>query len=78
MTWKDYGNDCREEGIEIGREEGIEIGREEGREEGIEIGREEDICKMLKNGKTPEQISDFCGYDLNYVRTVANKFMVET
>jgi hypothetical protein len=35
---------------------------------------EEDRCKtikrMLGKGKTPEEISDFCGYDLQYVKKV--------
>lgn len=45
--------------------EGIERGREE--------SRREDIKYMLSNHKTPEQIADFCGYDLEMVRRVKNE-----
>lgn len=52
--------------------------REEGREEGIEIGREEGaldernkmITTMLSRGKTPQAISDFCGYPIELVNEV--------
>ncbi len=33
-------------------------------------GRAEDIRTMLKKGRTPEEIADFCGYDLDEIRTV--------
>jgi hypothetical protein len=77
-----YERDLREEGILIGRKEGISIGRKEGvsigREEGISIGRKEgreeqkkiNIEFMLRNGKSPEEISSFCGYDLDYVKQI--------
>ena len=35
-----------------------------------EEGREEDIRNMLARDKTPEQIADFCGYDLELVKRV--------
>ena len=53
--------------------EGIERGREEGRQAGREESRREDIKYMLSNHKTPEQIADFCGYDLEMVRRVKNE-----
>jgi hypothetical protein len=37
--------------------------------------RIEDIENMLKRGKTPEEISDFCGYPLEQVQTVADSMM---
>ena len=37
---------------------------------GCEEGRKEDIINMLKNNRTPEQIADFCDYDLEYVRSI--------
>ena len=57
-----------------------EDGRREGRQEGIKEGRDsrdaEKISEMLKRGKTPEEISDFCGYPLEQVLKVqkCNKF----
>lgn len=45
-------------------------GREEGRAEGREEGRIELVESMLASGKTPEQISDFCGLDLDYIREI--------
>ena len=38
--------------------------RAEGLAEGIAKERAEAITKMLRAGKTPNQIADFCGYDL--------------
>jgi hypothetical protein len=72
----------RKEGISIGRKEGVSIGRKEGvsigRKEGVSIGRKEgreeqkkiNIEFMLRNGKSPEEISNFCGFDLDYVKEV--------
>ena len=52
------------------REEGREEGRKEGRAEGREEGRRDDIIRMLKSNKSPEQIAEFCGYDLEYVKSI--------
>ena len=47
---------------------------EKGISEGISQGREEEakerIGIMLQKGKTPEEISDFCGYDPELIREV--------
>ena len=48
-------------------EEGIEKGRTE--------GRREDIICMLENNKSPEQIAEFCGYDLEYVKTIQEELL---
>lgn len=45
------------------------------REEGREEGRREDIIRMLKNNKTPEQISEFCDYDLEYVKSIQEEML---
>lgn len=37
---------------------------------GREEGRIELVESMLASGKTPEQISDFCGLDLDYIREI--------
>lgn len=50
-------------------------GREEGREEGREKERFSSIERMLKKGKSPEQISDFCGYDLDEVLSVQKELL---
>ena len=49
-----------------------EEGREEGREQGREEGRQETIRIMLKKGRTPEEIADFCDFDIEEIRTVEN------
>jgi hypothetical protein len=35
-----------------------------------EEARRKDIERMLGRGKTPEEISEFCDYDLKYVKKV--------
>jgi hypothetical protein len=35
------------------------------------------VMRMLRNGKTPEEIADFCGFDLSFVQNV-EKSMMET
>lgn len=42
---------------------------------GIEKGRREDIMHMLMNNKTPEQIAEFCGYDLEYVKAIQEEML---
>ena len=66
--------EIRKEGVEmgigIGRKEGIGIGRKEG----ISIGRmnrdKEKIFELLKNGRTPEAIAEFCGYSMDLISEV--------
>ena len=68
--------DAIDEGIEIGMEQGIEQGRkqgiEQGREQGREQGIEQSIEKMLRRGRTVEEIVDFCGYPYEQVKKVAD------
>lgn len=51
-----------------------QIARSEGHAEGHAEGRAEErrntICKMLSRGKTPEEIADFCGYDIAEIKAV--------
>jgi hypothetical protein len=49
---------------------GIEQGIEQGIEKGIEKERVEAIENMLRRGKTPEEISEFCGYSLEEVKSI--------
>ena len=44
--------------------------RREGREEGREDERYQTVRSMLQRGKTPEEISEFCEYNLSYVKWV--------
>ena len=66
MTWKDYGNDCHEEGFA----EGLVKGRAEGLEKGREVEKIELIENMLRKGKKPLEIADFCGLELRLVEQV--------
>jgi hypothetical protein len=43
------------------------------KEEGREEGREALVSNMLKNGKEPKDISDFCGLSLDYVIGIQKK-----
>lgn len=49
-------------------EEGREEGWKEGLEKGLKEGKREIYCRMLNNGKTPEEISSFTGESLQYLR----------
>ena len=53
-------------GIKQGIEQGIEQGREEGRAEGVRSM----ITDMLKMGKTPEAIAEFCGCSLDLIKEI--------
>ena len=43
-----------------------QIAYEDGYDKGEATGRAEFVLSMFNSGKTPEQISDFCGLDLDY------------
>jgi predicted transposase YdaD len=53
-----------------GRAEGIIEGHAEGLTEGLSRGRVESIERMLQRGRTPEEIAEFCGYDIEMVRDI--------
>ena len=63
-----------EDGYDKGELEGYNKGELEGYDKGEEAGairgRAELILSMFNSGKTPEQISDFCGLDLKEVKKV--------
>lgn len=44
---------------------------------GIEKGRKADIERMLISGKTPKEIADFCGYELEEVVRVEESLLVK-
>ena len=51
---------------EEGRAEGLAEGLAEGRAE----GRAETIKIMLQNGRTPEEIADFGGFEIEKIRKI--------
>ena len=55
---------------QIEYEEGELAGYDKGEEAGAIRGRAELILSMFNSGKTPEQISDFCGLDLKEVEKI--------
>ena len=54
----------------------LDRGRSEGRAEGRTEGRNAMIEVMLRSGKTPEQISEFCGIPLERVKEVEKSMLV--
>ena len=55
---------------QIAYEEGELEGYDKGEEAGAIRGRTELILSMFNSGKTPEQISNFCGLDLKEVEKI--------
>jgi hypothetical protein len=49
----------------------LETESERLRREGRTISETKTVKNMLKKGKTPEEIADLCGYDLDFVNQVA-------
>ena len=45
---------------------------QEGEEKGIEKGIIKSIVKMLTKGRTVEEIVEFCGYEKEFVQSVAD------
>ena len=59
-----------EEGELVGYNKGELAGNDKGEEAGAIRGRAELILSMFNSGKTPKQISDFCGLDLKEVKKI--------
>ena len=53
-----------------GYSEGRESGYSEGRESGYSEGREGLIVMMIKRGKTPEEIADLIGEDVEVINNI--------
>ena len=53
-----------------GYNKGELVGYDKGEEAGAIRGRAELILSMFNSGKTPKQISDFCGLDLKEVKKI--------
>ena len=54
---------------------GLEDWKNEINKESREEERCESIERMLRMGRTPEEIADFCGYDLDKVKQVEQKVL---
>ena len=48
----------------------------QGLQQGIESRDHQKITEMLRNGKSPEQIADFCGYPFEQVKSIANELNI--
>ena len=59
---------------QIAYEEGYDKGELAGAARGEAKGRAELILSMFNSGKTPEQISDFCGLDFDYVEGIIKSY----
>ena len=47
-------------------------------ERGMEKGIEKGIMDMLTRGRTPEEVSEFCGYPIEMVRKVQDEMLVSS
>ena len=62
--------------IQDARDEGYEDGLEDGRKEGRGEAHFEVISRMLRSGKTAEEIAEFCGYPIEQVKAVEKEMLV--
>ena len=53
-----------------------EIGMEQGMKQGRDAERRDNIKAMLRKGKSPEAIADFCDYPISLVKEVEQGMMV--
>jgi hypothetical protein len=53
----------------------VNIGEKDGEIKGRSAERSDTIKNMINNGFTTEQISKFCGYDLDFVNEVAESLI---
>ena len=63
---------------QIAYEEGYDTGYDKGElagaARGEAKGRAELVLSMFNSGKTPSQIADFCGLDLDYVEDIIKSY----
>ncbi|SFG46184.1 hypothetical protein [Oribacterium sp. WCC10] len=65
----------RLQGLAEGRSQGLAEGRSQGLTEGQAIEQHDIIAKMLRKGKSPEEIADFCGYPMDLILDVQNSLL---
>ena len=58
--------------------ENQEIGMEKGMEQGVNKEQHDRITMMLRDGRTPEEISDFCKYPITLVKEVQESLLTST
>ena len=72
----------REQGLAQGKEQGLaqgkELGLEQGKELGLAQGRSQMIENLLNRNKTPEEIAEFCGFEIKEIENVQNGMLVNT
>ena len=61
-----------QEEAQIAAEKAAKKAEARGRKEGRKEAREEGRAEMLRRGKTPEEIADFCGYPMELILKVEN------
>jgi hypothetical protein len=66
---KEDTNVCK--AIEDMKKEAVEEALKEAEKKAEATGKTKSIEQMLSKGRTPEAIADFCGYDIEEVRKVA-------
>jgi nucleotide-binding universal stress UspA family protein len=66
---KEDTNVCK--AIEDMKKEAVEEALKEAEKKAEATGKNKSIEQMLSKGRTPEAIADFCGYDIEEVRKVA-------
>lgn len=64
-----------EKGRKEGRKKGLKKGRKQGRKEGRKERDREKIAEMIRDGKTPQAIADFCKYPIKLVQEVQNAML---
>jgi len=64
-----------QQGIQEGIQQGIQEGIQQGIQEGIDRERHSQIEQMLKKGKTPAEIADFCNYTMDEIINVQNALL---
>ncbi|MBO4835724.1 MAG: Rpn family recombination-promoting nuclease/putative transposase [Lachnospiraceae bacterium] len=75
FRYLDMRDEARAEGLEEGREEGRAEGRAEGRVIGFEEGKASVIEDALRNGKTCEEIAEFHGLPVEYVKKIEEQML---
>ena len=61
---------------EYNEAETMQMFKEEGRQEGRQEGRKDMILSMLRKGKTPQDIADFCDADLSEIESIQEEMLV--
>ena len=61
--------------MQASREEGRKEGREEGKKEGKKEGVASIITNMLRKGKSPEEIADMTGEDLEEIQEIQKRLL---